>query len=63
MAFGELCFEELAEHGADVDARKKIARAAGTLARAGVVAELGMVERKLHERGHRQGATFTDDLQ
>ena len=59
---GELDFEQLAEERADVDAGKKIARAAGTLGRAGVVAELGIVEREIHERGHRQGTAFTDQI-
>ena len=55
--------EQLAEDRADIDAGKKIARPPGTLGGAGVVAELGMVERQVHERGHREGAAFTDDLQ
>src|SRR2546428_136662 len=50
---GELDFEELAEQRTDIDAGKKIARAARSLVRAGVVAELGMVEREVHERSHR----------
>src|SRR5262245_50880985 len=57
---GELDFEELAEERADVDAGKKIARATGSLVGAGVVAELGMVEREVHERGHRHRAAFAD---
>ena len=60
--FGELDFEELAEQRPDVDAGKKIARAAGSLGRAGVVAELGIVEREVHERGHRQGAALTNHI-
>src|SRR5258707_2117610 len=51
--------EQLAEHGPDVDARKKIARAAGTLSGAGVITKLGMVEREVHERGHRERAAST----
>ena len=54
--------EQLAEDAADIDAGKKIARPPGTLGGAGVVAELGMVEREIHERGHRQGAAFADTL-
>ena len=51
---GHLNCEELAEQRSDIDAGKKIARAARPLGRAGVVAELGIVERQIHERGHRQ---------
>ena len=49
---GDLDGEQLAEDGPDVDAGKKIARAARSLGGAGVVAELAVVERKVHERGH-----------
>ena len=59
---GDLDFEQLAEHRADVDAGKKIARAPGSLGGAGVVAELGIVEREVHERGHRQGTAFPDQF-
>src|SRR5207253_11132373 len=59
---GELNFEQLAEQRADVDAGKEIARAARTPGGAGVVAKLRMVERELHERGHRNRAAFTDDV-
>ena len=38
---GDLRREQLAEHRADVDAGKKIARAAGSLGRAGVIADSG----------------------
>src|SRR5262245_14346187 len=41
---GELDFEELAEQRTDVDAGKKIARAARSLGGAGVVAELRVVK-------------------
>ena len=57
---GDLRCEQLAEERTDIDAGKKIARAAGTLGRAGVVADARIVERELHERGHRQGTAFTD---
>ena len=57
---GNLCFEQLAEEGADVDAGEEIARTPGSLGGAGVVAELWIVERELHERGDRQGASFVD---
>ncbi len=57
---GDLQFEQLAEQRTDVDAGEKIARAARTLAGAGVVAELGVVQRQLHERGHRYRAAFTN---
>ena len=60
--FSELDFQQLAEEGPDVDAGKKIARAAGSLGRTGVVAEVGVVERQIHERGHRHRAAFTDDI-
>src|SRR2546427_130024 len=60
--FLDLDFEELAEERTDIDARKKIARAAGSLGRAGVVAELGIVKRQLHERGHRQWTALADAL-
>ncbi len=56
---GDLDFQELAEEGADVHAGKKIARASGSFGRAGVVAEPGMVEREVHERGHRHRAAIT----
>ena len=59
---GDLDLEEVAEHRANVDAGKKIARAAGSLGRAGVITELRVVERELHERGHRQGPAFTDQV-
>jgi hypothetical protein len=42
---GKLLCEQLAEDRSDVDAGKKIARAASLLGRAGVVAKLRMVER------------------
>ena len=57
---GELRGEQLAEQRPDVDARKKIARASRSSGRAGVVADLGVVERELHERGHRQRAVLLD---
>ena len=60
--FGELNLDELAEERPHVDARKKIARAPGTAGSAGVVAELGMVEREVHERGDGERAAFTDDV-
>ena len=59
---GDLDLEEVAEHRANVDAGKKIARAAGSLGRAGVVTELRVVEREVHERGHRQGPAFMDQV-
>jgi hypothetical protein len=57
---GELRGQELAEKRANVDAGKKIARAAGSPIRTGVVAERLIIEGELHERGHRQGTAFTD---
>src|SRR5204863_9066335 len=54
--------EQFAEYRADVDAGKKIARAAGTLGRAGVVAVIGIVERELHERGHSERTAITDQV-
>ena len=54
--------EQFTEQRPDVDARKKIARAPGSSGGAGVVAELGMVEREVHERGHGERAAFTDDV-
>ncbi len=62
MHFGELHFEQLAEERSDVDAGKKIARAAGTLGRAGVVTELVVVEREIHERGHREGTALPNQI-
>src|SRR2546425_12597950 len=59
---GELDFEELAEQRTDIDAGKKSARAARSLVRAGVVAELGMVEREVHERSHGHRAAFTNQI-
>src|SRR5262245_41916481 len=59
---GDLRFEQLAEQGTDVDAGKKIARATRTSGGAGVITELGMVKRELHERGHRQRTAFTQEL-
>ena len=58
----ELDLEELAEERADVDAGKKIARAARTSGGAGVVAELRIVEGELHERGHRDRAALTNHI-
>ena len=58
----DLDLEQLAEDRPDIDAGKKIARPPGTLGGAGVVAEVWMVEREVHERGHREGAAFMDDL-
>ncbi len=57
---GDLLGEQLAEQRTDVDAGKKIARASRALDGAGVVAEVGMIERGIHERGHRHGAAFAD---
>ena len=56
----ELPREQLAEERADVDAGKKIARASRSLGRAGVVTDLGIVKREIHERGHRQQAALLD---
>ena len=47
----ELFREQLAEDGTDIHAGKKIARAACSLGRAGVIAVLWMVERDVHELG------------
>src|SRR5439155_7736806 len=55
---GELHREQLPEERPDVDARKKIARASRSAGRAAVVADLGVVEHELHERGHRQRAAL-----
>src|SRR5204863_4356368 len=60
--FRDLHGEELAEDRADVDAGKKIARAAGSPGRAGVVAELGVVKREIHERGHRHRPAFANHV-
>jgi hypothetical protein len=54
--------EELTEQRADVDARKKIARASRSPGRAGVVAKRRVVESKFHERGHGHSAAFTNDV-
>ncbi len=54
--------EKLAEERPDVDAGKKIARAARSLGGAGVVADVGVVEREVHERGHGQRAAFLDEV-
>src|SRR5262245_12079248 len=59
---GELRFDELAEERSDVDAGKEIARASRTPGRADVVADLRIVERQLHERGHGQRAALSDGL-
>ena len=48
--------------GPDIDAGKKIARASGLLGRAGVVAELRMVERDLHELREADGAARPDAI-
>src|SRR5919206_119327 len=53
-------FKQLAEQRADVDAGKKIARAAGTLVRAGVVPELGVIKSELHERGDGHRTTYME---
>src|SRR4029079_4239152 len=60
--FSDLHFEQLAEQWTDVDAGKKIARASGSPGRAGVVAGVGIVKSKLHERGNRYRATFLELL-
>src|SRR5258705_3222582 len=52
----------MAEERDNVDAGKKIARAAGSPGRAGVITELGLIQRELHERGHRQRRAFTDQV-
>ena len=62
MHLGELNFQQLAKKSTHVDAGKKIARAAGSLGRTGVVAELGIVERQIHERRHREGAALTNHI-
>ena len=59
---GDLTGEKRAEDGTDIDAGKKIARAPGSAGGAGVVAEPGLIERELHERGDRQRAAFPNDL-
>src|SRR5689334_7385332 len=59
---GDLNLEQLAEDGADVDAGKKIARAARSSGGAGVVAELVVVEREIHERGDRHRAALTNQI-
>src|SRR5439155_26450029 len=56
----QLTFTELTEQRTGVDAGKKIAPATGSPVGAGVVTELGMVKRQLHERGHRHRTAFTD---
>src|SRR5437667_370328 len=58
--FIQLTFKELTEQRTGVDAGQKIARATGSPVGAGVVTELGMVKRQLHERGHRHRTAFTD---
>jgi hypothetical protein len=58
--FGDLDFQELAEERTDIDAGKKIARATRPLGRAGVITDLGIVERKFHERGHRDWPALTN---
>ena len=59
---GELRGQQLAEQWADVDAGKKIARAAGSQGGAGVVTELGIVQREIHERGHGERTAITDEV-
>ena len=54
--------EQFAEERADVDAGEEVARTARPPSRASVVAEGGMVEREVHERGHGERAAFTDDV-
>ena len=56
----DLDFEQFAEDRPDVDAGKKIARAPGSLGGAGVIADVRIVEREIHERGHGQRAAFAD---
>ena len=58
----DLHLEEIAEQGTDVDACEKVARAADRAGGTRVVAEIGMVERQVHERGHGDRAAFTDGL-
>src|ERR1700704_6428478 len=59
---GDLSREQLTKDRSDIDAGKKIARAAGSLGRAGIVAQLGMIERQIHERGHREWPAFVNEL-
>jgi len=58
--FGEPLGKQRPEDRPDIDAGKEIARAARPLGRTGVVADLGRVEREVHELGHRDGAPLTD---
>jgi hypothetical protein len=60
--FENLLSEKRAEDGSDVDAGKKIARAARSLGGAGVVTDVGIVEREVHERGHSHRAAFLNEL-
>ena len=57
---GELQGEQFAKERTEVDAGDEIARASRTSGGARVVAELGMVEREVHERGHSDGAALMD---
>jgi hypothetical protein len=58
--FGDLELQQLAEDGPDIDARKKIAGAPRPSGGAGVIAHLRIVEREIHERGHRDRAALTN---
>jgi hypothetical protein len=60
--FGNLDGKQFAEQRADVDAGEEVAGAAGPLRRAGVVPEVWVVKREIHERGHRHRAAFTNLL-
>ena len=59
---GELLCQQLAKDRPDIDAGKKIARAPRFLGRAGVVTELGMVERELHELGEADRTARSDAI-
>ena len=59
---GDLHFEQLTEERTHIDAGKKIARASRSLGRAGVVTVFRIVQREVHERGHRHGAALAEAL-
>jgi hypothetical protein len=59
----ELDGQQLAEQRTHIDAGKEIARTTRPLVSAGVVAELGIVQRTIHERGDRHRAALTDALE
>ena len=59
---GHLVGDQIAEKGTYVDAGEEVARLPCSPGDTRVVTEVGVVEREVHERGHRRRAAFMDEL-